>query len=105
MVVMSVVPPMPAVPRPVGIFVVIALIDAEHAFHATDRAADGGADNSADRPRDATTFIETVGSTSRNATFGLCGGGHRQRRETCSANQEFHSHLSFPLVSRHATRH
>jgi hypothetical protein len=49
------------------IFCVIALIDAEHSFHSTNKAAYGSADHSADWTGDATTLVKAMSSTAGNS--------------------------------------
>src|SRR5450830_293560 len=69
--------PIGPIVRLLRIFGVVALIDAEHAFHA--------ADDSADWASDAVAFIKAMSGASGNA-LSLCGERHGERCETCAAN-------------------
>ena len=77
--------PIGPIVRLLRIFGVVALIDAEHAFHAADDAADRSADDSADWASDAVAFIKAMSGASGNA-LSLCGERHGERCETCAAN-------------------
>jgi hypothetical protein len=65
--------PIGSVMRVVRIFRVVALIDAEYSFHATNDAADRSADDSADWASDAVAFIKA-----------MSGCAHRVIATTCS---------------------
>jgi len=82
---MSMMMPIGSVMRVVRIFRVVALIDAEYSFHATNDAADRSADDSADWASDAVAFIKAMSGASGNA-LSLCGERHGERCETCAAN-------------------
>ena len=77
--------PIGPIVRLLRIFGVVALIDAEHAFHAADDAADRSADDSADWASDAVAFIKAMSGASGNA-LSLYGYRHSKRCETRDAN-------------------
>ena len=63
---MSMMMPIGSVMRVVRIFRVVALIDAEYSFHATNDAADRSADDSSDWASDAVAFIKAMSGASGN---------------------------------------
>src|SRR5664280_3475934 len=60
-------PTMMPIVRLLRIFGVVALIDAEHAFHAADDAANRRADDGADRASHTLSLIEAMSGASGNA--------------------------------------
>ena len=88
---MCMVPPMRSVMPGVRSLHVVALIDAEHAFHATNGAADRSPDDGTDRTGDAIAFIKAVNGASGNA-LRLCGERHGEDGETGAADEQFHFH-------------
>lgn len=77
--------PIGPIVRLLRIFGVVALIDAEHAFHAADDAANRRADDGADRASDTVTLIEAMSGAFGNA-LSLYGYRHSKRCETRDAN-------------------
>ena len=70
---------------------VVALVEAEHAFDATDHAADRGANHGADRAGDAIALIEAMRGAAGNA-LRLRGERHGEHCEKRAANQQVHFH-------------
>ena len=83
---MAMPPVVPVNHRPLrAVTHVIAMIDAEDAFHAADDAANRRADDGADRASDKVTLIEAMSGASGNA-LSLYGYRHSKRCETRDAN-------------------
>ena len=66
---------------------VVALVDAERTFDATDHAADRGADHGADRSGNAVALIEAMRGAAGNA-LRLRGERHGEHCEKRAANQQ-----------------
>lgn len=66
--------------------VVSLLVDAENALDAANHATDRAADNGADGTGDAAAFIESMGDATRH-TLGLRRDRSRQRCEQCARKQ------------------
>ena len=96
MPVASVMSPMHMIDRAFPIFRVVALVDAEYAFDATNHAADGSADDRADRTGDAIALVKAMNGTAGNS-LSLRGERHGDRCKTCGAKQVFHFHRLIPF--------
>lgn len=102
---MAMPPLMPVSHRPLGTVAhVIAMINAEDAFHAADDAADCCANHRADRASDTVALIEAMRSTAGNALC-LCGEWHRKRREKKAGNKQILFHEVVPFEVRGFRRH
>jgi len=81
------------VPRPHGVAVRIrdtVMIDAENALDAADHSADGRSDDGTDRPRDPTTFVESIYGSTGDALC-LSHRRHREHHENCAYTRlQFH---------------
>src|SRR5450830_663083 len=82
----------------------IAMIDAEDAFHAADDTADCCANHRADRASDAVALIEAMRSAAGNALC-LCGERHRKRYEKQAGNKQVLFHEVIPFEVRGFRRH
>src|SRR5674476_232335 len=102
---MAMPPVVPVNHRPLrAVTHVIAMIDAEDAFHAADDAADCCANHRADRASDAVALIEAMRSAAGNALC-LCGERHRKRYEKQAGNKQVLFHEVIPFEVRGFRRH
>src|SRR5674476_317255 len=102
---MAMPPVVPVNHRPLrAVTPVIAMIDAEDAFHAADDAADCCANHRADRASDAVALIEAMRSAAGNALC-LCGERHRKRYEKQAGNKQVLFHEVIPFEVRGFRRH
>ena len=80
-------------PRMIPVMRVVAIriagLDSEHTFDAADHAAHDSADNCADRPSNAATFMKSMRGSTGNA---LRLRGEWCDREKCGGDQKFHLH-------------
>jgi len=75
---------------------VIAAVEAEDAFDATNHATDGRADDRAHRTGDAVAFTKTMRGAARDA-LGLRGDRQGERQQARAAKNQIQFHETVPF--------
>jgi hypothetical protein len=84
----------------------VALVHAEHAFHAPDHTTDRAPDDGAERTGNAVAFVKAVGGATRNAAGRLLRLGRERHGEGREAggNKQFHFHVVSLISAGSLTR-
>jgi hypothetical protein len=75
---------------------IVAPVEAEDAFDATNHATDGRADDRADRTGDTVAFTKTMRGAARDA-LGLRGNRQDERQQARAAKNQIQFHETVPF--------